>query len=145
MAVAVWNSTLFLARYPEFANANVNQLGAIFSGDAGLYLDNTDCSPVQNITTRTMLLNMLTAHIADLGGALSVTGQAPAVGQVLSAAEGSVNASFANVAPQGGTAAYYAQTPYGLAFWNATLNLRGTRYVKAPQTINNRIGLAWRR
>ena len=136
MPVAVWNPTTFLARYPEFANANVGQLGAIFAGDAGLYLDNTDCSPVQNITIRTMLLNMLTAHIADLGGALSSTGQAPPSGQVLSAAEGSVNASFANLAPQGGTQGWYAQTPYGLAFWNATLNLRGMRYVPAqPQAI----------
>jgi hypothetical protein len=145
MAISTWNPTLFLARYPEFASANVTQLGAIFAGDAGLYLDNTDCSPVQTITKRTMLLNMLTAHIAALGGALSSSQQAPPVGQVLSAAEGSVNAAFANVAPQGGTAAWYAQTQYGLDFWNATLNLRGMRYVRAPQSICTAIGARWRR
>lgn len=131
--IATWNPTLFLTRYPEFANANVAQLGAIFAGDAGLYLNNTDCSPVQDIPTRTSLLNMLTAHLGQLGGLLTASGTPPPVGQVLSAAEGSVSASFANVAPAGGTQAWYAQTPYGLQFWNATLNLRGMRYIPSQR------------
>lgn len=132
MGVAVWNPVTFVARYPEFANANMAQLGAIFDQDAPFYLNNTDCSPVQDVTKRTYLLNMLTAHIAFMGGALSADGQARPVGQVLSAAEGSVNASFANTAPTPGSGAWFQQSQYGAAFWQATSNLRGMKYVPGP-------------
>jgi hypothetical protein len=139
VAVATWNPTLFFARYPEFPMSKSAQLGAIFASDAGLYLNNTDCSIVQDITVRTNLLNMLTAHIAFLGGALSADGQTRPVGQVLSAAEGSVNASFANITPAGGSAAWFNQSQYGAAFWQATSSLRGMRFVPGPPPVLNGI------
>lgn len=138
MAVAVFNSALFLARYPEFTaanSANPTILGALFL-EAGLYLSNCDSSPVQNITRRTILLNMLTAHIAFIGGLLTADGQPKPVGRISQAAEGSVSASFEGVPPTPGTGAWFQQSQYGAAFWQATSSLRGFKYVPRPTNPN---------
>lgn len=129
MTAVVFDSAAFKARYPEFAAVGDPLLQACF-GEAGLYLSNTDNSPVQNVTRRAVLLNMLTAHIAALGGALSSDGQPRPVGRVSSATEGSVSASMEYLAP--GSSAWFAQTQYGAAFWQATSSLRGFRYIPQP-------------
>jgi hypothetical protein len=129
MAVVVFNPTTFKARYPEFSGVADALLGACFT-EAGLYLSNTDSSPVQDVARRTLLLNMLTAHIAYLGGALSADGQPRPVGRVSNAAEGSVSAGFEYMQP--GTQAWFVQTQYGAAFWQATSSLRGFRYISQP-------------
>ena len=129
MAVAAFDSAVFLARYPEFGAVPVLRLQSFFD-EAGLYLDNTDNSPVSDALRRRTLLNMLTAHIAALNGALSETGDAMPVGIVNSASEGSVSVSFESVF-QPGTAGWYAQTQYGAAFWQATVNYR--RFLYIPQ------------
>ena len=131
MAVAVFNPALFTARYPEFAAVSVPLLQAYFL-EAGLYLSNCDSSPVQNITRRLVLLNMLTAHIAFIGGALTADGQPKPVGRVSQAAEGTVSASFEGVPPTPGTGAWFQQSQYGAAFWQATTSLRSFRYVPQP-------------
>lgn len=131
MAVAVFNSANFLARYPEFSAVSPTRLAVLF-GEAGLYLNNTDCSPVSDITRRTTLLYMLTAHISYLAGDLSADGQARPVGRVSQAAEGSVNATFEGVPPTPGTGAWFQQSQYGAAFWQATTSLRGFRYSPRP-------------
>lgn len=134
MGIAVFNLGIFLARYPEFtayANANPSTLPAMFA-EAGLYLSNCPTSPVQDVTLRGVLLNMITAHIAFLAGALSADGQARPVGRVSQASEGSVSASFDYAPATPGGEAWYTQSPYGAAFWQATQNLRGFRYRPAP-------------
>lgn len=134
MAIAVFNQAAFLVKYPEFtafSTANPGTLPADFQ-EAGLYLSNTDCSPVQDITKRTMLLNMLTAHIAFLGGALSADGQPRPVGRMSDASEGSVSASFDYTPATPGSGAWFNQSPYGAAFWQATVNLRGMHYRARP-------------
>lgn len=130
MAVAVFNATTFKARYPEFATVANDFLGALFV-EAGLYLSNKDNSPVQDVTRRTVLLNMLTAHIAMLGGALSANSAPQPVGRISSATEGSVSASFDSGAVPG-SAEWYSQTQYGAAFYKATASLRGMRYAPRP-------------
>lgn len=130
MAVVVFNSTTFKARYPEFAAVSDDLLAACFV-EAGLYLSNEDNSRVQDITRRELLLNMLTAHIATLGGALSADSQPRPVGRMSSASEGSVSVSFDATFPPG-SASWFNQTQYGAAFWQATSNLRGFRYVSRP-------------
>lgn len=130
MAIAVFNPAQFIARYPEFTAVSAIRLTALFA-EAGLYLSNTDRSPVQNVVRRGMLLNMITAHISYLAGDLSADGQARPVGRVSQAAEGSVSASFEGVPPTPGTGAWYQQSQYGAAFWQATSNLRGFRYIPA--------------
>jgi len=131
MTIVVFDPATFKTRYPEFAGVSDGRLQACFD-EAGLYLANTDSSIVQNIPKRTLLLNMLTAHIAFVGGALSVDGQTRPVGRVSQAGEGSVNAAFEGPPP--GSAQWFQQTQYGASFWQATSNLRGFKYISNPTT-----------
>ena len=75
---------------------------------------------------------MLTAHIAVIGGLLSADGLPQPVGRIASASEGSVSASFDNVTATPGTGAWFQQTQYGAAFWQATTSLRGFKYIAEP-------------
>ena len=129
MSAVVFDAAAFKVRYPEFSTVPDIRLSAFFN-DATLYLSNADNSPVQNLTRRAQLLNMLTAHIGSLGGALNAGGTPSAVGRVSSATEGSVSVSLEYMAP--GSAAWYSQTQYGAAFWQATSSLRGFRYRPQP-------------
>lgn len=130
MTVAVFNHAAWVQRYPEFGAVDEGQ-AALFFSEAGLYLDNTDASPVQDVTLRGVLLNMLTAHIASLSGALEANGQPTGmVGRVTAATEGSVSVSVdTGLTP--GTAAWFSLTSYGLAFWQATKRYRSAFYVPA--------------
>lgn len=128
MAVVTFEPTAFKTRYPEFAAVSNDKLNLYFQ-EAGLYLSNTDSSPVQDVTRRAILLNMLVAHISFIGGDLNADGQPRPVGRVSQAAEGSVSASFEDVMPTPGTGAWFRQSQYGAAFWQATSSLRGFRYV----------------
>jgi len=134
MTVATFDSAAFKLRYPQFVAVNNDLLAAYFD-EAGLYLSNTACSPVQNIQRRTLLLWMLTAHIAYLNGALSPDGSTPPVGRVSSATEGSVSASFDYVAPTPGSGPWFNTTQWGAAFWQATSSLRGFRYRSRPTRV----------
>lgn len=128
MAIVVFDASAFKTRYAEFAAVSDAYLQACFN-EAGLYLSNTDCSPVQDLTRREMLLWMLTAHIAFLAGVLrpgGVAGGPSPVGRVSSATEGSVSVSMDYGVP--GTAVWFSQSAYGASFWQATLSLRGFRY-----------------
>ena len=104
-------------------------LAACFT-EATTYLANTDASRVQDIGKRTIFLNMLTAHIAYIGGALGADGQARPVGRVSTAGEGSVSAAFEYLPP--GTQAWYVQSQYGAAYWQATASYRAFAYRSRP-------------
>jgi Protein of unknown function (DUF4054) len=139
MGIAVFNITDFLTRYPEFTAvnaANPARLPALFSDAGILYLNNTSASPVRNVARRTLLLYMLTAHQSFLSGDLTADGQPRPVGRVSQAAEGSVSASFEMNPPTAGSGPWYAQTPYGAAFWQATSAIRGFRYFARPTNPN---------
>ena len=129
MTAVVFDPVAFKARYPEFAAVANATLGAFFT-EAGLYLSNANNSPVRNLTRRAILLNMLTAHVAYIGGALSADGMPRPVGRLSQAAEGSVSAAFEGAPP--GSAQWFQQSQYGAAFWQATSSLRGFRYVSRP-------------
>ena len=138
MAVVVFNETAFLQRYPEFtptvaAFPGVDQ--ACFD-EAGIYCDNTDFSRVP-VSIRTVLLNMLTAHILFLGfGIVGVSPATQAVGRVKDAGEGSVHASL-DMGPVTNSQAWYLQTKYGAAYWQASAAYRTARYVppcRGPRT-----------
>ena len=142
MGVAIFNPTVFIARYPEFTaayNANPTLFASMFA-EAGLYLNNTDCSVVQDVTLRGVLLNMLTAHIAFLGGILTADGQPRPVGRVSAANEGAVGASFDYPASQPGSGPWFAQSQYGIAFWQATTCYRGARYFPQPTKVEGFTG-----
>lgn len=145
MAIVVFDYTTWSTRYPEFTGAVDENRAALFFAEAGLYLDNTDGSPVQDVTIRSMLLGMLTAHIAALSGALEPGGvPSGMVGRISSASEGSVSVTAdSGLAP--GTAAWFQQTSYGLSFWQATKSVRSARYVPAAPYLMNPWRGAWRR
>lgn len=131
MPAVVFDPAAFKARYPEFAAVADSALAACFD-EAGLYLSNGDNSRVQNLARRATLLNMLTAHVAYIGGLLSADGMPRPVGRVSQASEGSVSAAFEGVPPTPGSGAWFQQSQYGAAFWQATSSLRGMRYIPCP-------------
>ncbi|WP_371432430.1 DUF4054 domain-containing protein [Novosphingobium sp.] len=145
MAVAVFDYAAWVARYPEFGAVS-EQRAALFFAEAGLYLDNTDASPVQDVAMRLVLLNMVTAHIAALSGALNADGKPSGlVGRVSSASEGSVSVTT-ELGHVPGSAAWYQQTSYGLGFWQATKRFRSAVYVPAqPYNFEPWSGATWRR
>ena len=131
MPAVVFDPAAFKARYPEFAAVADPTLAACFD-EAGLYLSNSDNSPVQNLTRRATLLNMLTAHIAFIGGKLAADGMPRPVGRLSQAGEGSVSAAFEGPPP--GSAQWFQQSQYGSSFFQATTSLRSFRYVARPTT-----------
>lgn len=125
MAVVVFDPAAFKLAYPQFAAIADAQLQNYFNL-ATLYLSNTDCSVVQDIQKRTTLLNLLTAHIGFLSGALNPGGTPGLVGRVSGATEGSV--SVTTDFPANPNGAWFNQTSWGAMFWQATLSLRSFRY-----------------
>lgn len=132
MSIVVFDTVAFVARYPEFSTVTAPVLGAYFS-EATMYLDNTDASRVSDLGQRTVLLNMLTAHIAAMNGSgVSGNGASGMVGRISTASEGSVSASADFVAATNGTQAWYYQTQYGTAYWAATARFRTMQYFGRP-------------
>lgn len=121
----------FIVQFPAFAAVPVDTLTSYFNM-ATQYLNNSPCSIVQHLTTRAMLLNLITAHLAFLFGraAGSNGDNAALVGQIASAGEGSVSISL--VAVQAKNAAFWTQSTYGLMFWQMALPYRSFRYMPAP-------------
>ena len=133
MTQVVFDPIGFVARYPEFASVSSTVLGMMFT-EATAFCDNTDGSQVQDIPTRTVLLNMLTAHITALN--FGVSGQAAnsLVGRVSEAKEGSVSVK-ADMGTTSEAAAWYNQTKYGAAYWRASSSFRGMIYIPAARQI----------
>ncbi|EHL7228671.1 DUF4054 domain-containing protein [Escherichia coli] len=127
MGVVIFDPSAFKLRYPEFSSVDDALLQQYFT-QATIYLDNTDSSRVSDLAVRSMLLNMLVAHIACLYS--GANGQSPSglVGRIDSASEGSVSV---HADMPGGTAnsAWYMQTKYGADYWNATAPFRTFQYI----------------
>ena len=135
MTIAVFDYQSWAARYPELAPTTSAALATALFVEAGAYLNNTDASPVCDVAMRGVYLNMLVAHLAALQNA-------QLVGRISSASEGSVSVSSEYAVP--GSAAWYAQTKYGAAFWAATASFRVMIYT-APPPPNFAPGLLGRR
>lgn len=124
MAVVVLDIPTFRTMYPLFdtlADAQVQQAFNV----ACLLCDNTESARVPYVpgvnTERETLLYLLVCHLCTLGQRGNVV-----VGNVSSAAEGSVNTSFTLPAQQ--SAAWFSQTQCGLTYWAASLKYRQGRY-----------------
>lgn len=89
---------------------------------------NDGSGPVGDTQLQTSLLNMLTAHVAQLfytpAGAVPVQ----LVGRIASATEGSVTVSTELPSTLPAAAAWYSQTKYGLMYWAATAQFRVGQY-----------------
>lgn len=124
MAVVVFDPITFRAMYPQFDKLTNAQLQQAFNV-ACLLLDNTEASRVPYVpgvnTERETLLYLLTCHLCEL--ALRGNG---VVGNLATAAEGSVNTSFS--LPQALNAAWFSQSQCGMTYWTATLKYRQGRY-----------------
>ena len=136
--VVVFDYTAWSVRYPELAASVSAPLAQQYFNEAQMYCANTACSPVPYDATqptvfwkRPMLLNMLTAHIAALNASLGGQPSSPLVGRISSAGEGSVNVSTELEGQLQGRS-WFAQTKYGLAFWQASAQYRAARYVANP-------------
>ncbi|EHA4789260.1 DUF4054 domain-containing protein, partial [Escherichia coli] len=134
MGVVIFAPSAFKLRYPEFSSVDDVLLQQYFT-QATIYLDNTDSSRVSDLAVRSMLLNMLVAHIACLYS--GANGQSPSglVGRIDSASEGSVSV---HADMPGGTAnsAWYMQTKYGADYWNATAPFRTFQYISGHSPSN---------
>ena len=126
----VFNFTNWSTRYPEFASVNPT-LAQLYFDEATLYCAN-HLNPVRTVAALTMLLYMLTSHIAQLNSPTTTSGASSATppGRLSDATEGSVSASFENDYPPG-SAQWFQQTKYGAAYWQASLPYRLFRY-KVP-------------
>jgi hypothetical protein len=127
VGIVAFDVNKFFARYPEFNQLDTD-LAAEFFTEATMYLDNTDTSPVIDLSQRALLLNMLTAHIAALNYGTNGNPSSGLVGRINSATEGSVTVS-ADMGPVTGSQAWYIQTKYGAAYWQASARFRMARYV----------------
>jgi hypothetical protein len=125
--VASFNPIYWSQRYPEFAGIAATTAPGYFA-EAGLYLDNTGAGPVGDANTQSLLMHMVTAHIAELYDASSERGSQALVGRVSDASEGTVKVTAEMEAPSG-SAAWFNQTKYGASFWRATQRYRGFRYI----------------
>jgi hypothetical protein len=130
-AVASFDYATWSARYPNFSNVAQPTVAALWN-EATLYLDNSGNSPVQDAGQQQSLLGMLTAHLAQLNFGDASNPASPIVGRISSATQGSVSVS-ADLPNVVGSAAWFAQTKYGLAYWQAMAPYRTARYIPGPR------------
>ncbi|HEY6030504.1 MAG TPA: DUF4054 domain-containing protein [Gaiellaceae bacterium] len=134
----------FVAQFPE-----MEPIGATLAQNywtiATMMHANDGSGPIGNPAQQSSLLNMLTAHLAQLFAPRDPAGNPAAsgapspqiVGRISSASEGSV--SVQTEALQGFTtaqASWLSQTKYGALYWAATAFARTARSVQArwPRT-----------
>ena len=127
MPSVTFDPTAFKTRYPEFAAVGNPVLAEYFT-EATIYLNNGDDSKVTDLAVRGILLNMLVAHITKLNSGANGETSSDLVGRISQASEGSVSVS-ADMGPPSGSAAWFLQTKYGAAFWQASLPFRTFSYV----------------
>lgn len=126
MGVVLFDPAAFKTRYPQFTAVNNTTLQLYFD-EATLYLNNTDCSPVKDLAQRAILLNMIVAHLAQLYGGPTGISTGGGAGRVSEATEGTVTVKF-DVGTTTMSSAFWYQTPFGIAYWNATARYRTFRY-----------------
>lgn len=128
--VVVFVPADFKAAFPEFATVADAVLDLNFDL-ATLVLDNSCNGVVTDAVKREKLLNLLVAHVTQLRNGANGGAPSGLVGQLIAARQGSIDVQIANLGA-GMNQAWFAQTPWGLLFWNATAYLRTFRYVPAP-------------
>lgn len=142
MAAVAFNYVTWAARYPELADLVAEPLAAAYFAEAGLYCNNSPTAFVTDEAVRSVLLNMLVAHIAAIAIARA-PGGGGLVGRISSVTEGSVSVSAEYNTP--GTAAWYSQTAYGASYWQATAPYRTMRYFPGPRPFLGVPSAQWRR
>jgi hypothetical protein len=130
MAAAVFNYGQWALLYPNLALCVSEPQAQAFFLQAGLYCDNSDCSPISDLAQRLMLMNLLVAHLAEINHRIA-QGNGGLVGPIRQAQEGSVSVTVA-IPDVRGLEFWFLQTPYGAQYWAATAGYRTAHYVAAP-------------
>ena len=129
MAIVIFNPAAFKLAYPQFATVTDAALQANFDL-ATLYLNNTDCSVITDVNKRSSLLNLIVAHLTQIFSGPNGAGSATQgnAGRVSKASEGTVSVEF-DVGVQTASSSFWAQTPFGLMYWQLTAPFRTFRYL----------------
>jgi hypothetical protein len=133
--VVVFDYDLWAAQFPELASSINSDQAALYFDFATLTVDNTGASFVLDLSKRTNILNLVTAHIAMLLAPISGPGgsmqqPSPLVGRLTQASEGSVSVSTDMAAPM--AAAWFIQTRYGAMAWQFMAPFRTALYIANP-------------
>lgn len=138
MAAVVFDYAAWAARFPNLAASIAQpQAQAIFDEAQYLAIGNDLPDQPPSIVTseprRLTLFNLLVAHMAtlELRNAQGGGAGAAMVGNVSSAAEGSVNVSMADYPV--GTGKWFEQTQYGAQLWQMLQPLMRMGYVPGPK------------
>lgn len=131
--VVIFDAAAFVVRFPQFAAYNTAHPDGLlmFFDEATLLLKNDGTSRVRNLAERAILLNLLVAHLATLGGILAPGGAgstAGQVGRVSNASEGSVSVTL-DAGIVYASQAWYMATSYGAQYWQMTSKYRHMRYL----------------
>lgn len=127
MAIVVLDIAKFRAMFPEFSNVTNAQLPFLFD-QATDYLNNSECSLVEDAVKRERLLYLLMAHLAYMRyGDANGNGGTGLVGRLSSATEGSVSVS-SDAGQVEFRYMWYTQSPYGMDYWQATKVYRMANY-----------------
>lgn len=121
---------LWILSYPQFSDIPESTVITVLLPIAEIYCRNDGGGPVSTAATQTVLLNLMVAHIAQLFFGANGTTPSGLVGRISNASEGSV--SVGTDFPTTQNNAWYLQTPFGAAFWQATAAYRTMRYIPGP-------------
>lgn len=123
----------WIAQYPQWTAAPGKPAVEALIPIVELYLRNDGGGPVSRAQTQSTLLNLMVAHLVQLWYGVHGNDPQPIVGRISSATEGSVSVSLD--LPTSEESAWFAQTPWGLAFWQATASYRTMRYIPGPRVM----------
>lgn len=141
--IVTFNYAQWQTLYPQFATTVTTEAQAQeYFYQAQLYCDNSNCSIIPYDPTctppaydRAIILNLLTAHVAQLTVGCVINGDpvpaGPLVGRISSATEGTVTVQ-AELPPLPASAGYYSQTQFGYMAYTAMARYRAARYRASP-------------
>jgi len=129
--VVTFDYTSWAIRFPELATSISSTLAQLYFNEACYYCDNTATSPITDLGMRSVLLNLLVAHLAFINDPSKNT---QLVGRVSKAQEGSVNVQT-TIGMVPWSAEWYYQTKYGMQYWTMTMQFRTAQYFPADPYI----------
>lgn len=125
--VVTFNYANWALLFPQFSNLTQTQVTTLILPLAEQYCRNDGGGPVSSCATQTNLLNLMVAHVAQLMFGSATQPLSPLVGRLSNATEGSVSVGVDF--PTTPNNAWFSQTPFGAAFWQATAPYRTMRYL----------------
>lgn len=135
--IVTFDWAAFQALFPQFTPLG-SSLAQLYFNMATLYVANTDAAIIPYdttlsppVTTRADILNLTTAHIAQILSGTAANPASPLVGRVSDATQGSVSVS-AEWANAPASAGWWLQTPFGALAWTAMAPFRTAQYRPSP-------------